>query len=323
MATHLASSSSSDGMVVFVKNTFLEVEDSEPCAATARKRRFKTLPLDFGSSLLAELSAESTDEGDVESVSSSCSQTTSSLAGRVWTLSQDAQGCREVQDALGDCSLGCEHKEALAGELCGHVLEAAVCPYSNYVLQKCVVALRPQAIQFVVDEIPADSVSAMSQNKFGCRVLQRLFERCEITKLAVLVEAVLADFITISRSPYGNYVVQKLLCCSKEIAELQQRAAHLIELAVGELGGHPFGCIVLSSALSVCSSEARLAIARAMLKDAGLLGSMARTRHGHRTVLTLLGVLIGKDLELAQVMLRNDDKLSTDKYSRAILASLN
>merc|ERR1719362_2273068 len=106
------------------------------------------------------------------SSSSSSSPPSLLLLGRVWTLSQDAQGCREVQQALADESIGEDEREAMLAELHGHVLEAAVCPYANYVLQKCIVALKPEAVQFIIREIPVESVSVVAQNKFGCRVAE-------------------------------------------------------------------------------------------------------------------------------------------------------
>merc|ERR1719296_422314 len=103
--------------VVGVKNTFVNVE--EPSNSNVRRRRMKTVPRDFGSELhdgtdedVASTFSEVGSEADVTSSSSSLQP--SALTDRVWSLSQDAAGCREVQEALADEALQEEQREALA-----------------------------------------------------------------------------------------------------------------------------------------------------------------------------------------------------------------
>ena len=68
------------------------------------------------------------------------------LRGQVWRLSRDANGCRVVQEAL---ELGSRDVTDLANELQGHVLEAVMCPYANYVVQKVVSHLSVATSSFV------------------------------------------------------------------------------------------------------------------------------------------------------------------------------
>lgn len=326
---------------VVVKNTFLEVKDEDDdleCAALlVRRPRLNTMPCIFASELQAPYSRHASEDAcegsnairwevDSVSVASTCSRSGLPLAGQVWPLSQDAQGCRRVQEVLGDESLLLAHREALAFELRGHVLEAAVCPYANFVLQKCVVVLPPEAVQFIVDEITAEtaaSVSSVAQNKFGCRVLQRLLEECRDSQVRVLVVAVLADFIAVAQSPYGNYVVQKIMECGGADSEYRRLCvAQLVEGALGELGMHPFGCIVISTALSKCGPKSRMAITRALLSCPCLLCSMASTRHGHRTVLVFISFLEGDYLEAARRVLESDASLAGNKFGRVVMARL-
>lgn len=313
--------------IVTVKNIFLNVEDS----TDVRRPRRKTMPREFWSQLQmrggSDVSTDA-DASDVEADAASCSSSSAhpslSLLGRVWALSQDARGCREVQEALGDESLSETQREAIAAELRGHVLEAAVCPHANFVLQKCIVALKPEAVQFIVSEIPSHSVTSLAQSRYGCRILQRLFERCHRSQVHALVESVLADIVAIAQSPYGNYVVQNLLDSPGADAEQRCRLVQLLRDAVGELGLHPsgFGCIVISAALTKCRTESRKAILRAVLEEPGLLGSMARKRHGHKTVLAALDVAEEAEFERARRILGADAGLSTNKFVRAVAARL-
>ena len=65
-----------------------------------------------------------------------------SLAGRVWELSQDSKGCREVQLAIEEASD--DVRRGLLAEIAGHVLDAMRCPHANHVLQKCITCSRPE-----------------------------------------------------------------------------------------------------------------------------------------------------------------------------------
>jgi len=332
-------------LIVGIKNTFVNVE--EPETRTERCRpRMKTVPVDFGSLLLGDSDIEdassTVSESDQEEAFSgeealdlqSCSSSSggpapSALTGRVWVLSRDAAGCREVQAALGDeLGLSEQQRAALAGELHGHVLEAAVCPYANFVLQKCIVELRPEAVQFIIEEIPSEAVSSMAQNKFGCRVLQRLLERSQHWEVGFLVDAVCADLVPIAQSPYGNYVVQVLLEQPEAsgLARGGPNLAALLEMHVGELGAHPFGCIVLASAMTAgrraaggAGGSSPRTLARAMLEQPTLLARMACTRHGHRTCLAVLDVLDGPEQEVASCLLRADPTVLANKFGRIVL----
>lgn len=322
MPTSSAGRGSIGGLVLRVKNTFLDFEDEEVSSLVPRRtRRLKTLPCfnTWDSVEDPALDGEtSTSEDDMGHASSCSSSASDPLVGRVWALSQDAQGCREVQAALEDESSGDARREALAQELRGHVLEAAVCPHANHVLQKAIAELRPEAFQFIIEDVPLESVSSMAQNKFGCRVLQRLFERCPSCYVRGLVDAVLGDLMAIAQSPYGNYVVQKMLECGIE-TDQRQRLLRSLESAVGDLALQPFGCIVVSAVLSKCDEESRAAMARAVLRVPGLLSGMAQTRHGHRTVLALLSVVHGDDFLAARRLLCADKDLMANRFGRTVM----
>jgi len=311
-------------LVMVVKNTFVDIE--EPLDSQAGRSRAQTLPCDFGSSLKEDFDEDCASTlGDISEVETmSCSSLPSvqpALTGQVWSLSQDAAGCREVQDALADETLSQEQKEALAGELHGHVLEAALCPYANFVVQKCIVELLPRATQFMVDEIPSEAVSSLAQSKFGCRVLQRLLERSASGRAERLVDAVLADLLSIAQSAFGNYVVQLLLDCPGVNAQQQLQLAQLLREKVGDLGTQDFGCIVLSAALAKFGAEDRQALVCAMLQEPCLLGQMACSRHGHKTVLAMLSLLAGDELEGAKAVLVSSN-VAASKYGRAVVATL-
>lgn len=108
------------------------------------------------------------------------------VSGRVWELSQKAKGCRMVQTAL-DAADDVERLH-LAEELRQHIASASKSACANYVLQRVIQLLRPQACQFIIDELlevtykkrersgarqDPEEVSSLAKHQYGCRILQR------------------------------------------------------------------------------------------------------------------------------------------------------
>jgi len=213
-----------------------------------------------------------------------------------------------------------EVRRALVLELRGHVWEALLCPYANFVLQKCVATLEPESLQFIIDEILQESIEKAATNKFGCRVFQRLVERCVDEQISPLVEAVLASFSMISRHPCGNYVVQHLL--SHAAPEHRHHLSQLVECEVRGLATDCFGGAVVSGALSTAPMEVQVSIARALVREE-VLDLIACTPHGHIAAIRTLQVLEGSEQEEArQILLAGESTLQASKWGSLVLRSL-
>mmetsp|Transcript_36291 Transcript_36291/g.91415 ORF Transcript_36291/g.91415 Transcript_36291/m.91415 type:complete len:320 (-) Transcript_36291:160-1119(-) len=209
------------------------------------------------------------------------------MAGKVWRLSRDAQGCREVQRALGQASEE-EHAEVV-DELRGHFWDAIRCPHANHVIQKCVVVMAPSLLQVLIDEVMDGKLIQAARHKYGCRVIQRLLEHCPVEQIHELVELLLAEFLEVSRHAYGIFVVQKLL--QHTVEEQRDRLADLVEQHATALALHPHGCAVLGVALEHGSLAERRRLAEMLLEDRSHLAFMASTRHGTAIVTSLLETL--------------------------------
>jgi pumilio RNA-binding family len=94
-------------------------------------------------------------------------------------------------------------REALAKPLQGHVVEAAISPHANHVLQKCIEVLPANQVQFVLQEMKGNAVAA-ARHRYGCRVLERLIEHCPWTQTADLVEEVLDNASQLCRHTFGT-----------------------------------------------------------------------------------------------------------------------
>uniref|UniRef100_A0A7S0BCI0 PUM-HD domain-containing protein n=1 Tax=Pyrodinium bahamense TaxID=73915 RepID=A0A7S0BCI0_9DINO len=213
------------------------------------------------------------------------------VCGRVWKLSQDPVGCQEVQRAFEEAASE-DDRVAIAVELRGHVWEALRCPHANYVLQKCIVTMTPQHTQFVIDELGRRGRGGACQaarHCFGCRIVERLLERCPPAQVQRLTEALLDDALALSAHRYGNYVVQHLL--EHGTPAQQQHLAALLAENAQVLGANCYTSAVLIKALSWGPPEGQVLLARALLSVPGLFSTMARTRHGRLAAKLVLKVL--------------------------------
>jgi hypothetical protein len=244
------------------------------------------------------------------------------LIGRVWSLSQDAIGCREVQLALEDAKE--DHlRVTIALELRGHVAEALRCPHANHVVQKCITSMKPTASQFILNELLTEPgiILEAARHKYGVRIIQRFLEHYPSSQVMNLTDYLLSEFSELARHPYGNYVLQTLL----EHGTTEQRhhfAEALVKDAVA-ISQDTFGCAVISSAMSYLERNDQLTLARRILHVPGLWALMSHARHGHQAVRCILQVLEGTEHDSAKQKLRADlPALRVSRYGRLVAAFL-
>mmetsp|Transcript_79575 Transcript_79575/g.233974 ORF Transcript_79575/g.233974 Transcript_79575/m.233974 type:complete len:397 (+) Transcript_79575:62-1252(+) len=245
------------------------------------------------------------------------------LAGRVWLLSRESDGCRVVQATLATATSDAT-REALALELRGHVWQAMRHRHANHVLQKCITTLRPNAIQFIIDELlakgPAGTVR-VARHAFGCRILQRLFEHCRPTQLSCVADHLLMDVLALSKHVFGNFVLQHLLEYGSD--SQQQRLMAELEKNAPELGRDIHSGAVLTKALSSGTQKDQVALAHAIVRDQGALAAMARTRHGSAAAKRLLETVQGGAREEAWRQLAEEAaELRARRYGRSLVAGL-
>mmetsp|Transcript_77319 Transcript_77319/g.226746 ORF Transcript_77319/g.226746 Transcript_77319/m.226746 type:complete len:313 (-) Transcript_77319:209-1147(-) len=230
------------------------------------------------------------------------SQDFPSLTGRVWSLSRDPVGCRDVQFALESAKAD-EDRTIIASELQGHIREAIRCPHANHVIQKCITTMAPLAFQFIIDELmEGPAIFQAVRHKYGCRIVQRLLEHALSAQVHNIAEAILSDVYWIARHPYGNFVMQHLL--ERGGRDHRHRICRAICHDVAGLGKDTHGRAVISSAMACAAREDQVTVARAVFREPGLLVCMARTRHGHHAAKCVAEVLEGRDLEDAKRLLQ-------------------
>lgn len=245
------------------------------------------------------------------------------IIGQVWLLARSPGGCRTLQIAL-EAAESDEARCRFAREMRGHIREALRCPNANHVVQKCIVTMRPQALQFIIDEIRTDGPrggARAARQVYGCRVLQRLLEHCPPDQVAELVGDMLAEAIRLSVHQFGNYVMQRLV----EHGTGEQRTNFMSALRrhPKTVGSSLYGCAVLGKALTHGAHHDQAELALALAGEEGLAARMARTRHGHLVVERMLQVVGPEDLEaLRRQLLESEDQLRESRYGRSIVVRL-
>jgi len=233
-----------------------------------------------------------------------------SIAGRVWQLSQSPRGCRRVQREL-DVAETDAQREAVARELHGHALEASRCPHANHVLQKMIMTLRPQAVQFVVEELAAAPISDTARHKYGCRIVQRLVEHCSPGQVADMQSELLKDVYGLIAHQFGTYVVQAILRHGAPqhrpvILEAMRRSFRKLSAGMST-------CNVIAALLETLDVAGAEKLARELVGEAGLLAFMASMRRGAQVVVSLLEQLRPAERQVAVAALKAD--LSESKVS--------
>jgi len=120
------------------------------------------------------------------------------------------------------------------------------------------------------------------------------------------------------KSHYGIYVVQHLL--QYACREHQLCLLDLLMENTEAICSSNTSCAVVNAVLSHGEHGDCIALARSILQN-GLLATMARTRHGHLAVKTLLG-LLEDSLEVGvahKQILDSKDKLSITRYGRSVV----
>lgn len=236
----------------------------------------------------------------------------------MWEMAQDAEGCRVLQEAFDFATVTDEQRAALAEELKGHVWEAIESKHANHVIQKYIVVSRPEASQFIIDEIMSAEHGAWrtARHVFGIRIFQRLLEHCHQRQTRGMVEEVLQDALGLCKHKYGNFGVQHI--CEHGSREQQSQVCEVVFQGFTDLCKHQYGNHVVRLCLARgARSPQQPQVARQILQDAR---GLCKHPHGNLVVRCLLEQGTPQQRhQLADDILQDSESLLHDTYGNFVI----
>ncbi|KAG5503714.1 hypothetical protein JIQ42_05937 [Leishmania sp. Namibia] len=188
---------------------------------------------------------------------------TEKVRGHLLEYSVQTYGCRVMQKAVEN--MRAADRDTIIRELDGKVVDFVFDQNANHVVQK-VVEVCPAGAQFVVDAfIP--SLGELACHAYGCRVLQRTFEKChnvEGVNIRPLLEAVLSRVNEFTVHQYGNYVVQHAMLNAPE--DLRHRFVVQLTPQLYALSCSKFASNVAERIVTTATEEERDAIIKELKK---------------------------------------------------------
>eukprot|EP00490_Sorites_sp_Unknown_P012544 CAMPEP_0114665278 /NCGR_PEP_ID=MMETSP0191-20121206/30469_1 /TAXON_ID=126664 /ORGANISM="Sorites sp." /LENGTH=410 /DNA_ID=CAMNT_0001909903 /DNA_START=84 /DNA_END=1316 /DNA_ORIENTATION=+ len=203
------------------------------------------------------------------------------MRGHVWAWSRNDLGCRLVQEAL---ETGSREAAELAVELEGHVLEAAMCPHANYVLQKVVSHLSPSASRFVASELRGSAVR-VAKHHFACRILCRLLEFCPFSATSILVDELLVDAAELCTHNFAHHVMESILENGED--RHKKKVAEILLVDPRRYATHRNSSYLIEKVLNYCSqTEQDVLVAK--LGRPEMILDLALTQFGRHVASALL-----------------------------------
>nr|CCA24733.1 pumiliolike mating protein M90 putative [Albugo laibachii Nc14] len=148
-------------------------------------------------------------------------QLIASMKSSMVELALQVYGCRVIQKALEVVNV--YEKVTILRELIGHTMRCIIDQNGNHVIQKCIEVcsyknpanteskqLRGTDVQFIIDAFMGKAAK-LSTHAYGCRVIQRILEHCELEQTLPLVDELIWKCRELVKNQFGNYVVQHVI----------------------------------------------------------------------------------------------------------------
>ncbi|TKY51003.1 Pumilio-like 12 [Spatholobus suberectus] len=160
-------------------------------------------------------------------------------------IARDKCGCSVIQKFL-DYVEG-EAFSQIVNEIISNAVVLAEDPYGNYVVQFLVKMNIMEANAMLISRLRNRYVG-LSMNKYASNVVEYLLQFSETKDVAIIVLELLysLEFLNVIQDPYGNYVVQRALKCTKGF--LHECLCNIILSNCENLHSHLYGKRVVASA---------------------------------------------------------------------------
>lgn len=156
-----------------------------------------------------------------------------------------------------------DQQASLVKELENDVLRCVKDQNGNHVIQKAIERVPAEHIRFIINAFTGQ-VGQLAVHPYGCRVIQRLLERCEGPAKACILAELHACGRDLIPDQYGNYVTQHVI----EHGGFEDRAKIIafIKSQLMSFSKHKFASNVVEKALIHGSEEQRVDIMEELIK---------------------------------------------------------
>ncbi|KAG5185401.1 armadillo-type protein [Tribonema minus] len=237
-----------------------------------------------------------------------------SVRGRVYSMSGDQMGCRQLQYMLGDG--GPEVATAILAEVQDHLADLMTDPFGNYLFQKLLEHVSDDERASVVFAV-AHRLTMSGMSLHGTRSVQKVVELARSpTERAAVVQALENSVVDLATNPNGNHVIQRVLQhFSAEGDSMFVYAA--LERSCFEVATHRHGCCVVQRALDAASLEQRLSL---VAQVAGRALEMMQDPFGNYVVQYVLDKCAVEEVDvITRAPMGQVVHLSTQKFSSNVV----
>lgn len=245
-------------------------------------------------------------------------------------LANDKFGCRVIQKALD--VMNPELQMRVIADIKDTVLNCIKSMHGNHVIQQCVQKMPIESLDWILEVVEKET-EFVASHMYGCRVFQRLCERCEKHQIAAILDKTVGLVGKLARDPHGNYVVQ----CVLEHGRLEDKKRilqavqdNVIDFAQNKCSSNVVERCMETASTGKDSGElegAREAFLRALIGQPGdpkaPLRLLMTDKFGNFIVQRMIKHSKGDDRELLKAELKKEEAtLESSNQGKHILATM-
>eukprot|EP00933_Yihiella_yeosuensis_P007183 TRINITY_DN112106_c0_g1_i1.p1 TRINITY_DN112106_c0_g1~~TRINITY_DN112106_c0_g1_i1.p1 ORF type:complete len:413 (-),score=85.02 TRINITY_DN112106_c0_g1_i1:395-1633(-) len=131
------------------------------------------------------------------------------LLPRILTLSLASAAASKLVQVVITKAQGSTRNQIVEA-LAPHTVRLYQSPHGNYVLQKLVQSLPVQLLQGIIEKLKEVGWKAVTEHRFGCRVVERLLEHEMLLQDHSFAESVLENVDALCIHKYGHFVIRAI-----------------------------------------------------------------------------------------------------------------
>ncbi|XP_055317729.1 pumilio homolog 2-like [Sitodiplosis mosellana] len=190
--------------------------------------------------------------------------------------------------------------------------------FGNYVVQK-IFEIGAETQRHELRQIIQTEFMELSMHKYGCRVLQAVFEKSAVHQQIFIITLVFPDdFVELSKNDNGNHVMQQLFRC--EPLNVKDYLFDKVKNDIFELSLDPYGSHVIQYILANGSPTHRSEIFKCISRNADKLLKLIQDCYGNYVIQHAVQYCAQTDKDnLMWFIVEGVTALAQDKYASNVV----